>query len=103
MTSTLSLRCGLAIAITALVLPLSAMAQSQGGPPPEPDFKGMANALGVKESAVKSCMPAPKKGERPQKPNVQTVTNCLMADNPSLTADKVGATLEQFRPAPPKK
>jgi hypothetical protein len=104
MTMTHSMRALTAVTLIAFSLPMAAAAQSQGGKPPEPNFSGIAKALNVSEAQVKTCMPAPQKGQRPEKPNMKTLTSCFKASNASLTEQLVGDALKEFGPKrPPKK
>lgn len=93
----------LAIVVTALALPMSAIAQPQGGQPPTPDFAEMAQALGVSEKLVKSCLPAPQKGRRPGRANPSLIASCLKKENASITTAQVSEVFERYGPKPPRK
>lgn len=83
-------------------LPMAAIAQSKdGGKPPAPDFSVMAQSLGVSESSLKSCMPAPKQDQRPEKPNASTIATCLKADNGAVTTSQVDDVLKKYGPKRP--
>lgn len=97
MNTTFSKNLILGFTFTALVLPMAAIAQS--GPPPGLPVADIAAALGVSEAALKSCMPEPTQGVRPERPDVAAITFCLRTENPEITQDFVGQTLENFAPA----
>jgi hypothetical protein len=88
-------RIAVLFALTALT-PLAAVAQQQQ--PPRPDLGKMARGLGVTETALKACMPAPSKSQRPQRPDPAKISRCLSNDNPKLTAARVGEVLKANGP-----
>ncbi|MEH6644738.1 hypothetical protein [Sulfitobacter sp.] len=83
--------------VLATLTPLAAFAQQQQQPP-RPDFGGMARALGVTENAIKTCMPAPAKGQLPERPDPVRIASCLSDANPALTPAKVDDVLKAHGP-----
>ncbi len=87
------------VVIALMSMPLIALATPEGGGrPPAPDMSGMSKELGVSEGALKTCMPKPERGQRPERPNPDTITACLVEGGASVTTDKVGDALKEFGP-----
>jgi hypothetical protein len=61
----------------------------------------IAAALGVTEDAVKTCMPRPAEGARPERPDASVIAACLQKTNAALTPALVEETLAAFRPEQP--
>lgn len=79
---------------TTLALPMAATAQN--GPPPGPPMAEMAAQLGVTEAALKNCMPRPKSGSRPERPDPAAIARCLKID--AKTVGDVLAANAQDKP-----
>ncbi|MEP1765411.1 MAG: hypothetical protein ABJJ53_01970 [Sulfitobacter sp.] len=90
------------VTVLALLAPMAATAQ-QDQKPPRPDMGKMAAALHVSEDALKSCMPAPSKGERPARPDAAKIATCLQSQNAQLTTAQVDDVLKANAPKRPKK
>ncbi|KEJ88109.1 hypothetical protein [Sulfitobacter donghicola] len=96
MTKTTTQRIAIVTAL-ALLAPMAATAE-QKQRPPRPDLGKMAAQLNVSEAALKTCMPAPTKGERPARPDAQKIAGCLKGDNPQLTTADVDQALKANGP-----
>lgn len=91
----------LALALLVVTVPAASFAQSDGGQRRGPDLGAMAQALGVSEGLMQSCIPRPEQGAQPARPDVNAITACLRAENRSLSPERVGEVLEKHSPAPP--
>ncbi|MBU2982176.1 hypothetical protein KO498_10180 [Lentibacter algarum] len=96
--------CVIALSLGVSVpLVVSAQNRALSGRPPAPDTAGMADKLNVSEDVLKACMPRPKKGQRPEKPDAGKLTGCLKADNAYVSKNDVEQVLEAYAPKPPVK
>jgi len=54
--------------------------------------------MGVTEAALKTCMPAPAKGERPERPDAAKITECLNGQDQHVAQSDVEAVLKANAP-----
>lgn len=84
----------------ALLAPMAATAQQeqQRQQPPRPDISKMAADMGVSANMLKTCMPAPAKGARPERPDAAKITKCLNNAKAHISQSKVDAVLKANAP-----
>lgn len=95
MTKTVTQKLTLGCTLIAMTLPMSALAQ---GRPAGPPLDKISAELNVSEDALRACMPAPAKGQRPERPDPAGLASCLQGQNASVTAAAVTSVMEALKP-----